>query len=182
MPVYWEDRIIKAVAKNAFSWIEIGLEFLAAKKALKKKGDWERLFAAGKISIRLRVAQRLMAIARNPVLLKTTNSSFLPSSPDALYELSKLPPTVLEAAIAEHSVTPALTITQARNLAQAQQDSQNSSGKPKQESDFDELVDDSTKYLKAKLGHVDYALIRRIVPELIGVLQQLLKRSSASRT
>lgn len=65
----------------------------------KARGEWSALFDDGKVPLSIRSAQRLMAIAEHPTLSKATHVSLLPSSWGTLYELSKLPESVLEAAL-----------------------------------------------------------------------------------
>jgi hypothetical protein len=55
-----------------------------------------------------RTAQRLMAIASNEALANPTHASHLPASWMTLYELSRLPPKLLEAKIVAGVITPEL--------------------------------------------------------------------------
>src|SRR5262249_19192131 len=58
------------------------------------------------IGLHERTAQRLMKIASNVVLANPTHGSRLPTSMRTLYELSTLPPKLLEARIIDGTVTP----------------------------------------------------------------------------
>ena len=55
-----------------------------------------------------RTAQRLMAIAGNPVIANAAHASLLPPSWGTLYELTKLPSVQLEAKISDGSINPRL--------------------------------------------------------------------------
>jgi regulator of replication initiation timing len=67
-------------------------------------GEWLPLLQALRISDR--TAQRLMKIAANEVLANPSNLSHLPSACWTLYELATLPTEVLEAKIADGTITP----------------------------------------------------------------------------
>jgi hypothetical protein len=58
------------------------------------------------IGLHARTAERLMKIASNVVLANPTHGSKLPTSMRTLYELSTLPPRVLEAKIIDGTITP----------------------------------------------------------------------------
>jgi hypothetical protein len=55
-----------------------------------------------------RTARMLMAVARDPLLSDRNHGSVLPPSWRTLYELSRLPEPVLEAALADGRITPAM--------------------------------------------------------------------------
>jgi Protein of unknown function (DUF3102) len=96
----WAVRINRAVEKTVRSCVEIGRELIAAKDALKH-GQWEKMFKTKQVNLDRTLAQRLMKIAKQAALAKTANLPHLPPSPSALVALSKLPPQVVEAGIAE---------------------------------------------------------------------------------
>jgi len=58
------------------------------------------------IGLHERTAERLMKIASNVVLANPTHGSKLPTSMRTLYELSTLPPRMLEAKIIDGTITP----------------------------------------------------------------------------
>ena len=58
------------------------------------------------IGLHERTAERLMKIASNVVLANPTHGSRLPTSMRTLYELSTLPPKMLEAKIIDGTITP----------------------------------------------------------------------------
>jgi hypothetical protein len=70
-------------------------------------GEWERIFTGHPdvvkrpVEVTARTAQRLMKIARHPVLGKAAHVQFLPSAWGTLYELTKLPEPTLRAALAD---------------------------------------------------------------------------------
>jgi hypothetical protein len=171
-PAYWVDRINAIIRNCAEGWVQLGRELNFAKAKLNH-GQWQSLFKSGKVQVNLRVGQRLMAVARHEALSKTTNSSFLPPSPDALYALSKLPPVEIETYIVDKQVTPTMTIAEACALGRKE--------KPPVEPDFDTCVDTLTAYLKHKLANAPQELLRRVVPELVAVLNGLLPVSSQNK-
>lgn len=58
------------------------------------------------IGISARGAQRLMSIGSNSALSNATSSSHLPKALDAIYELSRLDPSDIEAGIESGAITP----------------------------------------------------------------------------
>jgi hypothetical protein len=92
--------------------IETGRQFLAAKRELKR--EFLTLFAAhpraiaDPVQCTARTAQRLMAIAQHDVLTNATHGSHLPPSWRTLYELTKLDRKVLERALEDGAITPAM--------------------------------------------------------------------------
>lgn len=96
----WAGRIAGALGKSVEGIIEAGALLTEAKADL---AHGEFLYMV-KADLRLtpRTAQRLMAIAANPVLSNGTKSSYLPTSWTTLYELSRWEPRVLEAAVRKH--------------------------------------------------------------------------------
>jgi hypothetical protein len=165
MSAYWVPRINTIIVNCAEGWVQLGRELIEAKAKLGH-GQWQALFRSGEVQLDLRVAQRLMAVARHEALAKTTNSSFLPPSPDALYALSKLPPPEIETYIVDRQITPTMTIAEARALGRPE--------RPPAEPDFDSLVENLTPYLQRKLANVPQDLLRLVVHELVAVLNGLL--------
>jgi hypothetical protein len=69
-------------------------------------GNWVRMFDGKKLRFGLRTAERLMKIARHPVLSDPTHGSSLPPSWRSLYELTKIFPPSLEDMLADGTINP----------------------------------------------------------------------------
>jgi hypothetical protein len=97
--------------------ITFGKKLLAAKEGPDRlpHGEFlkmiERDLPFGK-----RKAQRLMEIARHPVLSNTTHGSYLPSSWRTLSELAQLSEEELEQAVTSGAINPDMTREQARSI------------------------------------------------------------------
>jgi len=88
----WAVKINAAWRKAAEAYIECGQHLLDAKKALNSHGEWTKLLTDEKyLAFEERTAQRLMKIAKNPVLTKPTHGSLLPPSYRTLEVLSRIP-------------------------------------------------------------------------------------------
>ncbi len=98
--------ICEAWQRGVESIIETGRRLIKAKKALEH-GDFESMLYA-KLPFSPSTAQRLMAIAENPVLSKAAHVQVLPPSWGTLYELTKLPVPLLTAKIKDGTITPKL--------------------------------------------------------------------------
>ena len=99
---YWSGVICEAWAKSTAGIIETGRHLLQAREELDRD-----VFDAMRLPFRSkRTRERLMAIARHPVLSSATHVSFLPPSWGTLYELSRLPAEVLLARIEDGSIHP----------------------------------------------------------------------------
>jgi hypothetical protein len=101
----WVGRVCANWQNAAESVIEIG-------RILNEHEDQLDLLIEGRYVVRSalpfshRTAQRLMAIARNPILSNATHVSRLPRSWGTLYELTRLSPEILEAKIEDGSINP----------------------------------------------------------------------------
>jgi hypothetical protein len=93
--------------------ITIG-ELLIKAKSTVVPGEWARMFrdhenpVTRPIPFGIRTGQMLMKIAAHPVLSATNHGSRLPPSWRTLYELTKLPEPLLEQALDEGHVHPAM--------------------------------------------------------------------------
>jgi hypothetical protein len=85
---------------------QTGRDLIAAKDALK--GTFLRMLEEGGLPFGSRTAEKLMAIARNPVLTDSTHESKLPDSWTTQFELTKLPLAVLRKKFADGSIHPEL--------------------------------------------------------------------------
>ncbi len=112
---HWTNEINCALGFST-GWVKkAGQLLLAAKKQLLH-GQWMAMFAGGKLKLKLRKAEMLMAIAKNPVFTKKEYWSNLPRAWTTLYALSKLPREALEQAIQHGVVHPGLKLAEARCL------------------------------------------------------------------
>jgi N6-adenosine-specific RNA methylase IME4 len=100
----WADRITAAWRSSVESIIETGRLLIEAKDDLPH-GAWldmvERELPFGAWT-----AQRLMTVARHPVLSNTSQGRLLPQSWRTLYELTKLPDEVFQAKLADGTIRP----------------------------------------------------------------------------
>ena len=112
----WIARISDQVGKSAQSLVELGRLLTEAKGALNH-GEWEQMFASGKLRFSLRLAQKLMQVAKHTAISKASNSSFLPPSVDALSMLARLDAEVVQTGINEGAIGPDMTILQAKQFA-----------------------------------------------------------------
>jgi N6-adenosine-specific RNA methylase IME4 len=98
------ERITKAHGQAVGAFLETGRVLIEAKAALPH-GDFEAMVETD-LPFGSRTARMLMAIARHPVLANRKHVSALPPSWGTLYELTKLPKPVLEAALTDGRITP----------------------------------------------------------------------------
>jgi hypothetical protein len=95
-PAIWAKLITRAWGKTVAAIVAVGHQLLAAKAALPH-GEFGRLFVedrdpvATPLPFSQTVAERLMAIARHPVISKSANSPNLPGEWTTLHVLAKLP-------------------------------------------------------------------------------------------
>jgi Protein of unknown function (DUF3102) len=97
----YAERIVAACQKSVESIIEAGRLLIEARERLDD-GEWLKL--VDEIPFSSRTAQRLMAIARNPIV--TTHVSRLPPSWGTLYEMTRMPPATLREAIEAGKINP----------------------------------------------------------------------------
>jgi hypothetical protein len=100
------ERIREQVALASRSAIQTGRLLVEAKSALSH-GEWLAMVESD-LPFGERTAQRLMHIARHPLISNPTHGSDLPASWRTLHELARVPDTVLKAKLAEGAVTPEL--------------------------------------------------------------------------
>ena len=102
----WSRLICAAWQNSTTAIIETGRLLVEAKDSLEH-GQWLEMVRA-ELPFAERTAQRLMAIASNPVIANAAHVSLLPASWGTLYELTKLPRVELEAKISDGSINPRL--------------------------------------------------------------------------
>src|SRR5262249_10761401 len=113
----WFDLISPHFAQSNQSTIAGGIKLIEAKKDLKKKkGSFVRLVE--RLGLDLDKAERLMKVARHPVLSDSAHARNLPLSWMTLYTLAKLPPKVLEGFITDGTIHPKLKRKKAETLVQ----------------------------------------------------------------
>lgn len=91
--------------------IETGRTLIAAQDQLAH-GEWTGLVEQD-LGWNMNKAQRFMAIARHPVLSNPATLPLLPPSREALYELTKVPPVVLQWAVNHKILSPEMTVADA---------------------------------------------------------------------
>jgi hypothetical protein len=99
----YADRIAATWQQAVESIIETGKLLIEAKDKLKH-GEWQDMLQL--LPFGERTAERLMAIARHPVLSDATHVSVLPPSWGTLYELTRVPDDLLLARIEDHTINP----------------------------------------------------------------------------
>jgi hypothetical protein len=118
---HWAGEINERLCRAVGAIVEAGRLLLEAKTRLKH-GEWERLFhgnpqaVAKPIPISVNTAQRLMAIARHPILSNPAHSPRLPRSWTTLYELTKVDAATLRASLGDGRIHPGLDRRQAAAL------------------------------------------------------------------
>jgi len=103
-PIDTWATIIRADLGRAVEGIIAAGQHLQQAKAEVEHGDWLPLLKA--LRLDESAAQRLMKIAGNEVLANPAHWAAFPPSWRTLYELTKLPPKVLEAKIIDGVITP----------------------------------------------------------------------------
>ena len=99
----WADIIRSDLGRAVEGIIAAGEHLHQAKLQL---GHGRFLPLLGSIGLHERTAERLVKIAANIVLANPTHGPKLPTSMRTLYELSTLPPKLLEAKIIDGTITP----------------------------------------------------------------------------
>src|SRR5215469_8116640 len=89
-PSEWTERIAGAWTKAAAAVLETGKLLNEAKRALPH-GEFARMLQSSDLPFSERTAQRLMAIARHPILSDPTHVSLLPPAWSTLSALCQLP-------------------------------------------------------------------------------------------
>jgi hypothetical protein len=117
---YWAPRITAEWRKSVEAVIGVGRQLIAAKEACK--GEFTRLFkgsdnaVSDPLPFTVNTAERIMAVARHPILSDSAHVQTLPQSWGTLYELTKVPETDLAEAIATGKITPEMTRAEAAAL------------------------------------------------------------------
>ena len=118
---YWAPRINAQWQKSVEGIIGVGRQLMAAKEACEH-GEFARLFKGDANAVEkpvpfsLNTAERLMRVARHPVLSNSAHVQTLPQSWGTLYELSQLDDDTLAAGIKAGEITPEMTRSQAAKL------------------------------------------------------------------
>ena len=105
-PAQWAARIGRAFQRSADAFLETGKLLLDAKRELPR-GTFEAMVRE-QLPFKIRTAERLMDIARNPPLANPSNSTLLPPAWNTLHALAKLPAPHLQVAFERRLVHPAL--------------------------------------------------------------------------
>jgi hypothetical protein len=101
----YATKIAAAWRKTTESIIETG-RLLNEAKAEVEHGDWLKLVEV--LPFGEDTAQRLMAIARHPVISNTEHVRYFPPSWGTLYELTKVPDKALLTGIKDHAINPGM--------------------------------------------------------------------------
>ena len=172
---YWAPRINAQWQKSVEGIIGVGRQLLAAKEACEH-GEFARLFKGYASAVKepvpfsLNTAERLMRIARHPVLANSAHVHTLPQSWGTLYELLHLDDDTLAAGIKAGEITPEMTRSQAAALRTDPVE------KPKRlpHEEMTEAIKNAiTKFAGQLTGQEQYAYVRRRVDELMKFLSEL---------
>lgn len=106
-PSEWTERIAGAWTKAAAAVLETGKLLNEAKRALPH-GEFARMLQSSDLPFSERTAQRLMAIARHPILSNPTHVSLLPPAWSTLSALCQLPGDTLRLKFESGAVHPGL--------------------------------------------------------------------------
>jgi len=113
----WFDYIAPDFVQSNVRTIAGAKKLIAAKKALKgSKGSFRNLVA--ELGMDLDKAERLMIIARHPVLSDSAHARILPLSWMTQFTLTKIRPEILAQLIADETVHPGLERKEAERLVQ----------------------------------------------------------------
>jgi hypothetical protein len=118
---HWAGAINDRLGRAVGAIIEAG-RLLVEAKARLKHGEWERLFRGhphavpNAVPISVSTGQRLMAIARHPILSNPAHAQHLPRSWTTLYQLTKIDAATLRQSIKDGQVHPGLGRRQAAAL------------------------------------------------------------------
>lgn len=171
----WADRVNVHLGKAAASVVAAGRELIAAKAALEH-GEWERMFAGHEqavkdpVPFRIGTAQRLIAVAKHPILSKAAHGPCLPPSWRTLYELTKVPEPMLRKALSDGRVHPEMERREIRALRSPVAAKTNKEAPSKIRTDFDDCCFD----VDARLRKTFFALKPEERPHLLDAIRQLL--------
>jgi hypothetical protein len=123
----WFEEIRPDFAQGNISIIAGAKKLIEAKRALKKRdGSFPRLVE--KLGMDLGKAERLMKIARHPVLGNSAHAPIMPVSWTVLYMLSALSAETLERLLADGTVHPGLERKEAEGLVRKARESNSNGG------------------------------------------------------
>ncbi len=109
------SQVNALVNESCISLITAG-QILIALKTQHGHGGFSRLFGPGMLKIDLRLAERLMQVARNAAFTNAANYPFLPYAQNAIFTLAKLDSSQLQQAIDSKEIYPEMTIREVRLL------------------------------------------------------------------
>jgi hypothetical protein len=108
---YWANEINAATEDEIEAIRHKGRVLIAAKKALLRHGQWQRLFkkhrhdAAAPVQFSVKTALMYMKIAGHPILSNSNLNYCLPANWTVLYQLTFIPDSALNDFIANGSIT-----------------------------------------------------------------------------
>jgi hypothetical protein len=170
----WVTRINAQTKRSAEGLIELGRLLLEAKAALAH-GEWEAMFKDGGLQLDLRFALRLMQVAKNGALTKTTNLSSLPPSLDALTKLSRLPAETIEEGIEKGTISPAMTARRAKEFVEEHREpNADPPAKSPARFQYDAALSYLVRPMVARLRHMPDEWRERLLSDLIRDLKRVL--------
>jgi hypothetical protein len=181
---YWAPKIHGEWRKSIEGILGVGRQLIAAKEACEH-GEFLRLFKGHENAVRDPVpfghnaADRLMAIARNPVISNSDHSQNLPQSWTTLYELSVLDEETLVAGIKSGEITPETTRAQAAAL---HADPVEKPEKPPHEEMAYAVKNAVTKFVGQLTTHEQYLYVRRRIEQLLEFLAEMEAENGVGRS
>jgi hypothetical protein len=110
----WARRINAAFAAGVAAFVETGRQLVEAKRALGH-GAFMRMVET-ELRFSASTAERLMAIARHPVISDSAHAPILPPSWTVLYELARLPAGKVRKLIEQERIHPEMERSEAASL------------------------------------------------------------------
>lgn len=181
---YWAPKIHGEWRKSIEGILGVGRQLIAAKEACEH-GEFLRLFKGHQnavcdpVPFSENTAERLMAVARNPVLSDSAHGQTLPMSWRTLYELTKLDDETLLAGIKAGEITPETTRAQAAAL---HADPVEKPEKPPHEEMASAVKNAVTKFIGQLSTHEEYAYVRRRIEELLAFLSEMEAENGIGRS
>lgn len=171
---YWAPRISAEWRKSVESIVGVGRQLIAAKAACEH-GEFLRLFKGDNavtdpLPFTVNTAERLMAVARHPILSDSAHVQTLPQSWGTLYELTKVPDADLMAAIAARRITPETTRGEA---AAIHADPVKQPTRPAHEVMADGVKNVVTKFVGQLTTRNQFTYVRQRLESLLGFISEM---------
>jgi hypothetical protein len=177
---YWAPRIHAEWRKSVDGILGVGRQLIAAKEACEH-GEFLRLFKGHNsvpepLPFTVNTAERLMAVARHPILSDSAHVQSFPQSWGTLYELTKVPDADLADAIAAGRITPEMTRSEA---AEMHADPVVRPGRPIHEVMADGVKNVVTKFVGQLATRNQFAYVRMRLESLVSLISEMEAQADA---